>query len=124
MRVPELRHLFPRLGEDVGELFLAGLPNEPGEVVLQEHDAHDILQHLRVRIGFHALLANERANAPDVTGLVPGRRHDFTHTSGVKLLEMISPAQIADAAVRVTLARRGPALDMLSARSDAKGLGC
>src|SRR6516162_2591458 len=94
MLVPKRRHLVPCLGENAGELLLTGLSNKAGEVVLQEHDTHHILQQLRGRLRLQALLANERANARDVVGVIARRCHDLADAPGVKLPEMLAPAQV------------------------------
>src|SRR5215471_14964552 len=101
MLMAERRHLVPCLGENPRKLLLIGLSAELAEIVLEEDDAHDVLQQLCLGIGLHAFLADERANAPDVVGGVSGRRHDLPYAPGVKLLEIIAPAQITGATLRV-----------------------
>src|SRR6516162_7958522 len=121
--MPERRHLAPGLGENAAELLPAGPANEIGEIVLEKHDADDVLEELRVRVRFQALLADKRADAGDVGLLVSGPSHDVAHAPGMKLLELLPPAQIADTALRVAPARGGPTLDMLAARGNAQELG-
>src|SRR5215471_909005 len=112
------RHLVPGLGEDAGELVLIGFCEEIAEVVLEEHDACDVLDQLRIRVGFQPLLADERADPFDVAGAVAGGHHDLADPPGVKSLQIPAPLQITHLPCGIAHARRGPTLEMLSARGD------
>jgi len=59
----------------------------------------------------------------DVVLPVACRRHDLAEAAGVKILQVLAPFQIADATFHICLARRGPALDMLSAHRDTQMIG-
>src|SRR5947209_7675429 len=47
MRMANGRHFFPGLGKDAGKLVRISLVDEIREVMLEEHDAHDVLEELR-----------------------------------------------------------------------------
>src|SRR5262249_61093291 len=108
----------------VAELVLTDLCEEIAAVVPDEHDARDVLDQLRIRVGFQPLLADEGADPFDVAGAVAGGHHDVADPSGVKSLQIPAPLQITHAPCGIARARGGPTLDMLSARGDAEMLGC
>src|SRR5262249_57510435 len=104
----------------VAELVLTDLCEEIAAVVPDEHDARDVLDQLRIRVGFQPLLADERADPFDVAGAVAGGHHDVADPPGVKSLQILAPLQITHASCGIAHARRGPTLEMLSAPGDAQ----
>src|SRR2546430_14092514 len=117
------RHLVPSLGQNVGELVGIGLGQETGDIVLEEHDAGHVLDHLRLGVRFEPLLADERTDAREVVRAITLRGHDFADAPRVKGLQILAPFQVPRAAGRVARARRGPPLDVLAARRDAQMIG-
>src|SRR5262245_51403635 len=91
LSMAEIRHLFPGLRKNAWQLRRLGLGHEWRQIVLQEDDADDILQQLRLGIELKSLLAHECSHSVDVTSSVPGLRHDVSEPLGVKLLGILSP---------------------------------
>src|SRR5262245_16639367 len=91
--------------------------------MLEEYNADHVLQQSCLGIELELILAHESTDTRDLAGLVAGSRHDFAEALRVHLLEVLAPFQIAGAAVRIALARRAPALNVLAAGGDPQRLG-
>ena len=59
----------------------------------------------------------------DIAAVIAGRGHDLADPAGVEILQLCAPFEIADPALRIAVARAGPALDMLAAHGNAQQFG-
>ena len=116
-------HLPPGLPQDAEELLLRVLSGKLLEVVLQEHEARDVLEHLGLRIVLKALFSDERLDAGDRLLVIANTPEDLTSPLGVETPEVRPPPTVAGTTWWVLSTGYLPAAQMLGTRGKPEWLG-
>jgi hypothetical protein len=121
-----IRHLLPRLADDIEPLVLAVirlLAREVEHVVLDEDERGDVLEQLRLRVDLAPFLADRLLHALDRRVVVAGLPQQRARRLGVERVQARSPLQVAVAVHREAIARNRPALDVLRTHRKPDRLG-
>ena len=94
------------------------------KVVLQEHQADDVLEQLDVRVSLQALFPKQDLHARDRRLVILNLAENLTGSLRVKLRKISAPPAIAVSTLRVLTTWDRPPLDVLAAGGQANGFGC
>lgn len=122
--MPLLRHLAPRLLQDLDNFLLVVLLLKRLELVVQKHQAGYIFKDLRLLVCLQILLPYQRSHARRAVLRVPTVLAYLLHQLGLSLLQKRPPCVVAHACHRVRRAGHFPAPKVLCAHCEAQRLGC
>ena len=94
---------------------------EGADLVLEEHEARRVLQHLRARVGAEAGLGDPGRDVRRLVGRDAGRQQQLPRALRLARVEGAAPGEVAGAALGESRPRDQPALQVLGARGEAQG---